>query len=351
MNKILFYVTGHGFGHATRVIEVINQILVRRPDLLPIINTTVPEWLFRREVRGGVQYVHCESDVGVVQTDWRRVEKLETLRRCDDLLKREPEFVRTQVDFISREDVSAIVSDIPAVAFRVAREAGIPGFGITNFSWDWIYASYLDEFPAYRGVVQHMRENYAMAERLLRLPFHGDLSAFASIEDIPLIARHASLNRSETLERIGLDRTRRLVLMYLGDLDHERVLPAGSRARNDYLFVAFDSFSSRRVSFQDVLAAADAVVTKPGYGIVSDCIANRTPILYTERADFPEYQPLVDGIQRYAHGGFVPLEDLLRGTWLEHLERLLAAEPQWAEVATNGAEVAAERILDALRAK
>ena len=31
-SAIVFYVSGHGFGHASRVIEVINAILARRPE-------------------------------------------------------------------------------------------------------------------------------------------------------------------------------------------------------------------------------------------------------------------------------------------------------------------------------
>ncbi len=348
MKSVLFYITGHGFGHATRIIQVINQLAAREPRFLPIINTTVPEWLFRREVAGDLQYIHCQNDVGVVQTDWRKVEKLETLGRCVEFMKREPDLVRAQVDFARQERVAAIVSDIPAVAFPVAKQAGIPGFGITNFSWDWIYTSYLDEHPRYRGVVEHIRECYSMADRMLRLPFHGDLSAFPAIEDIPLIARHSALERDEVLRRLNLDSARKIVLFYLGAFDHRKLLSEEMRRRKDYLFVSFDMFNADHVSCQDLVKAADAVVTKPGYGIVSDCIANRTPMLYTGRADFIEYHALVEGIKSCAHGRHVPLEDLLTGRWMAHLEGLLAAGSQWPEVATNGAEIAASKILEVL---
>ena len=35
-----------------------------------------------------------------------------------------------------------------------------------------------------------------------------------------------------------------------------------------------------------LVGAADAVVSKPGYGIISECIANETAILYTSRGHF-----------------------------------------------------------------
>ena len=44
------------------------------------------------------------------------------------------------------------------------------------------------------------------------------------------------------------------------------------------------------------------VLTKPGYGIVSDCIGCSTRIVYTDRGDFPEYPVMVAEMPRYVPG-------------------------------------------------
>lgn len=346
--KLLFYITGHGFGHATRTIEVINRLVDREPCVLPILGTTVPQWLFRREVAGDFQYVRCENDVGALQQDWRRVARLETLKEYAGLIRREPDLVTTQADFAKRAGVKAIVGDIPAVAFAIAEEAGLPSVAITNFSWDWIYAPYLEEYPDYRFVVEHIRAGYAKAGRLLRLPFHGDLSAFPVIEDIPLVARRCVMERDDVLRRLGLDAERKTVLVYLGRFKHQDVLSDEMRRRKDLQFVSFDALKGTGIRSQDLVNAADVVVTKPGYGIVSECVACRTPILYTAREDFAEYDALVAGIKAYAHGRFVPEEDLLGCRWPAHLDALLATERHWPEIKANGAEVAAGKILEVL---
>ncbi len=348
MKKISFYITGHGFGHASRIIEVINHLLIKEPLLLPIINSVAPEWLFRRGLANPFQYLRRENDIGAVQKDWRKVDKLETLKRYAELIKTEPEFVREQAGLIRREQVSAVVSDIPAVAFLIARAAGTPSFGITNFSWDWIYAPYLEDYPDYRFVVEHIRECYSRADRLLRLPFCGDLSAFPVIEDIPLVARLATLEKDEVRQRLGLDEGRKIVLIYLGEFDYRKVLSEEMLRRKEYVFGSFESLRAPGLSSQDIVKGADVVVAKPGYGIVSDCIANHTPILYTSREDFVEYHALVEGVKQCGAGRFLPLEDLLAGRWLSYLEGQLASEQRRPPVATNGAEVAADKILKAL---
>ena len=47
--------------------------------------------------------------------------------------------------------------------------------------------------------------------------------------------------------------------------------------------------------YEDLVAACDVVATKPGYGIIAECVANRTAILYTSRGRFVEYDVLVAG--------------------------------------------------------
>jgi hypothetical protein len=41
------------------------------------------------------------------------------------------------------------------------------------------------------------------------------------------------------------------------------------------------------VSYADAVAAVDGVITKPGYGIVTDCLVHGTPVIYTDRGLFP----------------------------------------------------------------
>ena len=93
------------------------------------------------------------------------------------------------------------------------------------------------------------------------------------------------------------------------------------------------------------MRAADVVVTKPGYGIISEAIANDAALLYTSRGHFVEYDVLVREMPRYLRAQFIEQEDLLSGNWSAALEKLLRQPPPPEKPALNGAEVAAEEIL------
>ena len=94
--------------------------------------------------------------------------------------------------------------------------------------------------------------------------------------------------------------------------------------------------------YEDLVAAVDVVVTKPGYGIIAECIANDTAILYTTRGHFPEYDVLVAQMPRFTRCAFIDQNDLRAGRWAEHLDKLLAQAAPPERPATTGADIIAD---------
>jgi methyl coenzyme M reductase subunit C-like uncharacterized protein (methanogenesis marker protein 7) len=92
------------------------------------------------------------------------------------------------------------------------------------------------------------------------------------------------------------------------------------------------------------MASCDLVVSKPGFGIVSDCIANQKPILYTDRDNFAEYPILVEGIERHLAHAFVPSDQLYAGELDAGIDAALQASPG-KPLALDGAPRAAGTII------
>jgi L-arabinokinase len=98
------------------------------------------------------------------------------------------------------------------------------------------------------------------------------------------------------------------------------------------------------LDYPDVVGAADVVVTKPGYGIVTDAIGARTRLVYTERGDFPEYPIMVAEMPRWLACAHVGNDDLRAGRVGEAVRRVLA-EPLPPLPDLGGAGRAAEHVL------
>ena len=87
-------------------------------------------------------------------------------------------------------------------------------------------------------------------------------------------------------------------------------------------------------------------MTKPGYGIISECIANDTALLYTSRGHFVEYDVLVREMPRWLRCGFISNDDLLNGNWQDALDRVLAVPAAQEKADVGGAERAATIIAE-----
>ena len=90
-------------------------------------------------------------------------------------------------------------------------------------------------------------------------------------------------------------------------------------------------------------------MSKPGYGIVSECVANDTALLYTSRGRFIEYDTFVAGMPRVLRCRYLPQEDLFAGRWADAIEALLAQPSPVERPRTDGAAVAADAIIELSR--
>jgi L-arabinokinase len=364
---IVYCVSGHGFGHATRSFEVIAQLQVLDPRARVVLRTGVPAWFVSQSLPATVAHTEVAADVGMVQIDSLQIDEAETARRAAAFYRTFPARVDAEARALTAERAAIVVGDIPPLAFAAADRAGVPSVACANFTWDWIYAFYPQFAHAAPGVVEAIGHAYAKTTRALRLPFHGGFATMPAIEDIPLIARRSRLGRIGARQVLGLDPQRPVVLASFGG--YGAVLPyreiaAGGRFTlllTDHEAGGTDlpspfvrvvpgaELRTRDLRYEDLVAAADVVVTKPGYGIVSECIANGTALLYTSRGHFAEHAVLVDGMSRVLKTGFIPQEDVRAGRWTAAVEQLLGHQPPRETMATDGAAVAARRVLDLAR--
>jgi len=176
----------------------------------------------------------------------------------------------------------------------------------------------------------------------------------------------STADRETVLDQLNLEKgeSRKLVLLSFGGFAFPPTFLEGVRECGDYLFIwcgdSREDFASDNtitlpqfsdIPHHDLVNACDVVITKPGIGIVSECIANQTPIMYTSRDDFVEYDVLVEGLRTYAHSRFIPREDFLAGAWKPHLDSFVQEEYTWPPIRTDGADVAAAEILRRIPAR
>ena len=347
---VVFYVSGHGFGHASRAIEVANAIVQRRPRTRILIRSAVAPWLVSRTASAGIALSVAQVDTGVVQIDSLNLDARASIEQAERFMSVIDERVETELSFLRAHDAVLTVSDLPALGIAAATAAGLPAIALGNFTWDWIY----EHYEGGADVARRIGDIYSRATLALRLPMWGGFATMRYIRDLPFVARRSKRERNDVRQALGIPLNATVVLASFGgyglnalDVDAIR----NSRGYHVLLPGMIDeqSMYSRGYRYEDLVRAVDVVVSKPGYGIISECLANDTALLYTSRGDFREYPVLVEAMPKFLRCGFIGQDDLFAGRWQPYLDAVLAQPQPPTRPDTNGADVAADILLDILK--
>ena len=286
------------------------------------------------------------------------MELSETLAACRRFYDGSKTIIERELAFIRSNNISLIVGDTPPLCFEIAAQTKIPSVSITNFTWDVIYRAYIDEHPEFLPLIEKITAFYGQTTLALTLPYPCDTSMFPRQQAIPWIARESSLTKAQARRKFNLPEHATIVLLSFGGLGLARLPWERLKRQRAYLFVATGAgkkldgnvviLPDTQSQYEDLVRAADAIVTKPGYGIVADVLAHHLPILHTDRGEFPEYPRLVEALRDCATAGFISQTELLAGNLAPYLTRLLAERPNWPKIDLNGAQVAASKILEML---
>jgi hypothetical protein len=75
----------------------------------------------------------------------------------------------------------------------------------------------------------------------------------------------------------------------------------------------FHAVRREHLPFRDLMASCDVVLTKPGHGILGECVAAGAPMACVERPDWPEHDVLMRFIRRHVRHATLSIADLMRG--------------------------------------
>lgn len=365
--RIAYYVSGHGFGHATRSAAIISEMLHRDHDVEVHLVTDAPMRLFEctnTHVNPARLVRRCNGssdrvDVGLVQRDGIDLDFEASERVLADFLASLDHRAAEEAAWLTSLRASLVVLDVPPLAALAAERAGIPSVAVGNFTWDWIYESLCRS--TFAEAIARFRAAYRTVSRALRLPFSPAAvdMPFDVVEDVPLVVRLPERTREDVRRRLGLAGEQRPISLLtfggfgLANFDLGRLAehtdlaylvfgdPSGACPDNVTLVPA-DKFHH-----PDLIQAADCVVAKPGYGTVSEVLAVGRPFLAVRRENFRECGILLDALKRH-----VPCDEisaqLARCAEFDSVIRRLLEDsgPSVPFGRVDGARVVADRLLE-----
>jgi len=98
------------------------------------------------------------------------------------------------------------------------------------------------------------------------------------------------------------------------------------------------------MSFTDLVASCDAIITKPGYGTVVEAVCNQIPILYVARQDWPEEPYLIEWLVQWGQSQQISYEQLQTGGFYKELHGLFDRRGVFGKLPSGNKEIAEKMI-------
>lgn len=351
-------ITPHGFGHAARACAVMEALSTQCPVFFEVV-TTMPEWFLAESLTAPYSLHPISCDVGLVQ----RNSLEEDPGRTIELLDRFYPLDRKLVDSVAAlfGDCKLVICDIAPLGIAAAQRAGVVSVLVENFTWDWIYQSYLEQWPGFKFHISYLKQLYSEAD------YHLQAEPVCKSVQCDLlttpIGRQGRQDPSVIRERLRVVETDTLVLVTMGGVPGTE-LPLARMEGMEQCFIlsglAVDEMvvqgnlrllpPDSGIYHPDLVAASDAVIGKVGYSTLAEVYQAGIPFGYICRPGFRESPPLAVFINREMVSMEITWEQFKNNSWLDRIPELCRLVPDRRNK-ENGAMAAAAFLADLLDIK
>lgn len=366
--RVAYYITGHGFGHATRSIELIRGLLQSSKYSVSIVSS-IPTNFFLSELS---PFAHDDDtlearevllDTGGIQIDSIRLDPLRSVEAYyEKVHSKRQELLDQEVAWAKSRGISFILIDASPLASAIAHAAGVKSIFVTNFTWDFVFDAMLkmvlnenlatfseQRLQELHEMIEQSKRDVAHCDGVVHYPGQAPMNEYVDAKKIfdgPLIRR--PIRNVHLREELGIPHDAKLLLLGFGGHTtnwqlKDEFLPPGwhclvLRAEESQMpshrfrVLPHDSY------VPDYIYAADAVLGKIGYGFVSECLGAGTPLIYVPRIHWPEEIFLEMILKKKNAGLTISLDDFQEGRWAPFMEEALRVRRSWT-IDTDGWKV------------
>jgi hypothetical protein len=336
----------HGYGHGAMTAPVVVELRRRRPGLRLTIQTGLPRPFLESRYGSDFTLVPEIPDFGLRMTSSIGVDLDASAEDYRRLHADWPAVVEREAERLSAAAPDLVLANVPYVTIAAAARAGIQVAGYSSLEWSGIYARYLGERPEAAQIAAQMLEAYNAGDVFLQVTPAMPMPNFRRLKLVGPVARRGADRRDELRAMFGAEK---VGLVAFGGIDHALDWSRWPRMAGWTWLTTLDPpdradvvvWEAAGMPFGDLMASAEVVVTKPGYGTFTEAALSGTPVLYVPRPDWPESPHLDRWLERHTRALAVPLEALC-GAGLEAQLRALFSLPERPLASPSGIAEAVE---------
>ncbi len=344
MPHLVVSISGHGYGHVAQTAPLLNLLQQRIPQLRLTVRSSVPVAYLRSRIQAPFSFLESVGDIGMLMHSALEVRVEESRAAYQAFHQDWSQRISAEAGLLRELAADMVLSNVGYLPLAGAQLAGIPNVAMCSLNWFDIYRHYCGD----DAVSAQILACYTRANAFLRLTPGMEMPQFANLESIAPIARVGQSKR----ELIPQFSNTRLVLVSMGGVQSRLPMESWPRiegvrwlVQENWQVLHPDAvvIETLPLNFSDLLASSDILLCKPGYGSFVEAACCATPLLYVDRADWPESAALSHWLQQHGVGLEISKEALYSGNFADALLQLCNA-PRPKPVIAEGASQAADWI-------
>jgi hypothetical protein len=356
MYHLVVSISGHGFGHVAQTAPILNALHQYAAHLTPRLRLTVrsnvPISHLRSRIQAPFDFRPSEGDIGMVMSSALDVLPVESRTAYRAFHQDWNKRVADEAGLLRELKADFVFSNVGYLALAGAQRAGIPNAALCSLNWADIYRHYFGE----DDINAQIYSCYANADAFLRATPGMTMADLPNVIPVPPIAAIGTNRREELNRRLKLSAEEKLVLVSMGGIAGRLPIEHWPRLEGVRLLVQENwkvehpdavILETLQMGFGDLLASSDALICKPGYGSFVEASSCGTPVLYVDRADWPESPALIAWLQQHSLCREVSRDALRQGEIADMLEEIWKA-PRPNAIKPEGAKQAADWIIERL---
>lgn len=290
---IAFYISSHGFGHMTRSLAIIEELLNRTEYYIYIasgIKQNNFAQLYLDRFTDRVIFNDIQTEVGLINfSEGLSVDVNITQDKLYEFISNWDSIVNREIKLLNLCNVSFVVTDISPIGALVANKLNIKSYGISNFSWVEQYENLnIDGF-----IVDKFRYTYGMLQNFIEYKLsihmnHGSLKKY----EVGYVARKFDSNRIREISNtygnsifITCGKSANIndikIKNYLGVVFITSGIQVSDKVNT--IELPLDTLDTH-----NYIAASKLVIAKAGWGTISEALIAGRMLVLIERPDVYE---------------------------------------------------------------
>lgn len=316
---IALYISSHGFGHMTRCLGIMENILKTSDYNLYIICSKKQNdfaRIYLTKYKDRIIYKDLVTDIGLINKENSlEVDKISLERKLYDFTSSWEDILNDEYNFLKNLNIKCIVSDISPIGTLVGNKLQLSVALITNFTWVEQY----EYIGVDESIIDKYRQAYSYVTKFIKYDLCLPISSVncKDINEVGFTCRYIDLDKVEKIKQqygksimVTCGKSANLNTINIKNFKGTIFTTSGIEitCEDDCNVV---NLPIDTLDTQNYIAASEMVITKAGWGTIAEGIIGHTNLVLIERPSAKEDSFNIEELKKRRLAISIKEEDLL----------------------------------------